>query len=355
VTLLPDIETVVASVRYEKPCIDELRCIFSPAELIHCDKRDTEKMALALAKADVAIIGADLDQRHLDAPRLKWVHCDHAGLERSARPEVFENGLLVTGSAGRSAPALAEHALFFMLALTYRVPDLYRAQQKRRWGIPNQRAMQAMHGSTLGILGLGHTGVSLATRARAFGMRVLAYRKQNLPAPECVDVQYCAARGETPDALLEESDYVVLAMRLSDATRGIIGARRLQRMKSSAFVINVARGGLVDEDALIRALKTGGIAGAGLDTFAIEPLPQRSSLWRAPNTLITPHFTPVLKDRTERSLEIIRENAARYREGRPLLNALTEEDVYTPVEHGPPQRSLADRLRSAGCRLGVLR
>lgn len=337
---MPAINTVLATVGYSKTQIKDLKRILEPAELIHCRGSKSQTLQAALDKADVAILGGDLDQRHLDAPNLKWIHCDHAGLERSARREVFEKDLVVTSSAGRSAPALAEHALFFMLSLAYRAPDLYEAQERHRWGFEGQNLLRAIHGSTLGILGMGHTGTELARRGQAMGMRVLAFRKRDVPAPKYVDRQYCSARGESPEMVLAESDYVVMAMRLSDATAGIIGEQELRAMKPTAFLINVARGALVNENALVQALYGGSIAGAGLDTFAVEPLPRTSRLWRAPNTLITPHFTPPLRDRTERSLEIIRENVSRYRSGRPMLNVLTEDDIYTRSSPRHPGRRL---------------
>ena len=121
----------------------------------------------------------------------------------------------------------------------------------------------------------------------------------------------------------------MLAVPLSDATHHLIGERELQLMKPSAYLINMARGAVVDEAALLGALQAGRIAGAGLDTFEREPLPPESPLWDAPNTLITPHTTPQVSDRTGRSLAIIEENARRYRSGEPLLNLLRPEDVYT--------------------------
>jgi phosphoglycerate dehydrogenase-like enzyme len=276
----------------------------------------------------VAILSSDLDDRFADAPRLRWVHCDHAGLNKSARPWVFERGLLVTSSSGRSAPALAEHAIFFMLLFAYRFPDLLAAQRAHQWGIPGQDTLRGLIGRTVGIVGLGNTGRELATRAQALGMRVLGYRRQAEDVPG-VDRLYAAERGESLDELLRESDFVVLATPLSDATYHLIGARELGLMKPSAVLVNMARGGVVDEAALIATMRAGRIAGAGLDTFAQEPLPPESPLWDLPNVLITPHTTPQVPDRTGRSLEIIRENARRYRAGEPLINQIEPRDVWT--------------------------
>jgi phosphoglycerate dehydrogenase-like enzyme len=234
----------------------------------------------------------------------------------------------VTSSSGRSAPALAEHAIFFMLLFTFRYSAFLEAQRAHRWGFPGQDELRGLIGRTIGIVGLGNTGRELAIRAQALGMLVLGYRRQAEAVPG-VDRLYAAERGDSLDELLRESDFVVLATPLSDATHHLLGARELGLMKRSAVLVNMARGGVVDETALLAALRAGQIAGAGLDVFAQEPLPPESPLWDAPNVLITPHTTPQVPDRTGRSLEMIAENIRRYRAGERLLNLLTPADVYT--------------------------
>jgi phosphoglycerate dehydrogenase-like enzyme len=161
-------------------------------------------------------------------------------------------------------------------------------------------------------------------------MQVLGYRRRATRSPLGVDELYSADAGEGLDALLRRSDFVVLALGLSDATHQLVGERELNLIGPSGYLINMARGPIVDEAALARALYDRRIAGAGLDTFAVEPLPQDSPLWDAPNTLITPHVTPAVPDRTARSLDIISENVRRFQAGEPLLNALAPEDVYNP-------------------------
>jgi phosphoglycerate dehydrogenase-like enzyme len=297
--------------------------------LLQVRRDDAAGIAAALERADVAVLAGDLDERFLQAPMLRWIHCDHAGLNRSARPEVFARGLLVTSSAGRSSPVLAEHAILFMLALAYRFPAFLDAQRRHQWGIPDQDRLRGLYGRTVGLVGLGHTGTELALRCKALGMRVLGYRRGAAPPPPGVDVVYSAARGETIEPLLRQSDFVVLAVPLSDATHHLIGARELEQLKPGAYLVNMARGAVIDEDALLAALRSGRLAGAGLDTFAQEPLPPDSPLWDAPNVLITPHTTPQVPDRTGRSLDTIEENVRRYRAGQTMLNLLRPEDVYT--------------------------
>ncbi len=324
------ISCILATVDYNDAQMAAIRQAVGPSvEIIRASPKDAPAVARALERADVAILASDLDDRFLKAPKLRWIHCDHAGLNKSARPEVFDRGLIVSGSAGRSAPALAEHSFFFMLNLTYRVTTLLHAQAARRWDPSPLQEAFALYGKTLGIVGMGHTGAELAPRAKAFGMKVLAFRRKSGAPPEGVDRLYASDRGESLDPLLRESDYLVLCVSLTDRTYHLIGSQELARMKPSAFLINMARGAVVDESALIAALEKGTIAGAGLDTTEREPLPPDSPLWDAPNLLITPHATPRVPDRTERSIAIICENIRRYRAEEPLLNQLTPDELFS--------------------------
>jgi phosphoglycerate dehydrogenase-like enzyme len=159
-------------------------------------------------------------------------------------------------------------------------------------------------------------------------MRVLGHRRRAVETPG-VDVLTASDRGEGIDDLLRESDFVVLAVPLSDTTHHLIGPRELGLMKPGAVIVNIARGSVIDEPALIETLRAGKILGAGLDVFDKEPLPADSPLWDLPNVLITPHLTPSVPDRTGNSLEIVLENARRYRIGEPMVNLLAREDIYT--------------------------
>lgn len=321
--------TVVTTLRITGHHWERLAQALAGARILRFDSPDSPEFHNALVEADVAILAADPDERVLRAPRLRWIHVDHAGLNKAARPEAFRPGLVVTGSAGRSAPVLAEHALFFALALAYEYPAFLDAQRAHRWGVPGQEKLRGLFGRTLGIVGLGHTGKELAVRAKAFGMRVLAYRRRATELPPGVDHLFCADAGDSLDQLLEQSDFVVLALGLSDATHHLIGARELDRIGPEGYLINMARGAIVDEAALVEALGQRRIAGAASDTFEVEPLPTDSPLWDAPRLLITPHVTPAVPDRTARSLDIICENIQRFRTGEPLINVLRPEDMYT--------------------------
>ncbi len=326
------IGTVMSTVKYDEIHLEKLKKSFEPAEFILVDDKDADAVAKALGESDVAVLANDgIDTRLLlESRKLKWVHVDRAGMDQIAKPEVFAKGLILTGSAGRSGPALAEHAVYFMLDHVYHSDQLYAAQTLHQWGgIRGQRDFLSLCGQTVGIIGLGNTGKELAVRAKALGMNVLAYRRRSTEPPEGVDTLYCAESGGSIDELIRESDFIVLAMTLSDKTYHMIGKRELDMMKPSAYLVNVARGSVVDEKALIDALKEGRIGGAGLDTFGTEPLPPESPLWDLPNVRITPHMTPHLPDRIGRAVSIIAENVRRYRNEEPLLNRITAEDLYS--------------------------
>lgn len=309
---------------------ERLADAIKPDRLLAVSPKDEAAFAAALEEAEIAILAGDLDDRHVRAPRLKWVHCDHAGLTKSARPDVFARGLIVTGSAGRSGPALAEHVLMFALMLCSRYPDFYEAQKRHEWRrSPEMNDLRALYGRTIGIVGMGHTGTELARRAKAFNMRVLGYRRRDLPNPPGVDRMYSADKGETIDPILDEADILALVLNLSDATHHLVDDRAIRRMKKGSVIVNLSRGGVIDQAALISALREGRLAGAGLDVTDPEPPAADDPIWDTPNLLLTPHFTAAVPDKIDRSLDVITENFRRYRAGEPLLNRMTEEDLWT--------------------------
>jgi phosphoglycerate dehydrogenase-like enzyme len=309
---------------------DRLVEAIKPDRMIAVPGSDEAAVKAALELAEIAVLAGDLTDTHVNAPKLKWVHCDHAGLTKSAKPVVFERGLIVTGSAGRSGPALAEHVLMFALMLCSRYPDFYEAQKRHEWRrTPEMGDLRALYGRTIGILGMGHTGVELASRAKAFNMRVMGYRRRDLPPPPGVDRMYAADKGEGIDEILRAADILALVLNLSDATHHLIDARAISLMKKSAIIVNLSRGGVIDQPALILALKEGRLAGAGLDVTDPEPAPANDPIWDTPNLLITPHFTAAVPDKIDRSLDVITDNFRRYRAGEPLRNQMMAEDVWT--------------------------
>ena len=221
--------------------------------------------------------------------------------------------------------------MVYMLNFAFHFVDFYQAQKEHRWGVEGQDNFYCLYGHTVGIIGMGFTGKELALRAKAFGMNVIGYSRSRIEdMPPGFDVKYSREEGHSIDALLEESDYIALALPLTDETYHMISAREFNLMKKSAVLVNMARGAIVDEDAMITALRTGRIAGAGLDVFTQEPLPKDSPLWDLPNVLLSPHLTPRVPSRIGRSLDIICENIRRYRAGETMINLQQPFHIYTP-------------------------
>jgi len=236
---------------------------------------------------------------------------------------------------------MAEYALMMMLALGHHLPHLLEYQSRSEW--PASRwelfSPNELRGATLGIVGYGTIGREVARLARAFGMEVLAVKR---------DAMYPADRGYMPDGLgdasgdllrrlyppqalrsmLADCDYVLAAVPLSPQTRNLIGEAEFRAMKKSAVFINVARGGVVDENALVEALRSGRIAGAALDVFAEEPLPTDSPLWSLPNVIVTPHISGISRNYDKRAVAVFNENLRRYLAGEELLNLYDREQGY---------------------------
>jgi phosphoglycerate dehydrogenase-like enzyme len=250
-------------------------------------------------------------------PDVRWLHTASAGVDHVLTPPVLAKAqrgeLTVTDSGPAFAISIGEFVVAWMLMVAHRMPDILEQQRTKTWKWLNQ---EELHGQTVGIVGLGPIGVGIAERCRALGMRTLGLRRR----PEPV-----AAVDETltgPDGLarlLAESDWVVLAAALTGETRSLIGPAELARMKPTARLVNIARGAMVDEAALIDALTSGRLAGACLDVFAKEPLPEDSPLWTLPNVYVAPHnssgWTAGLKERQKR---LFVENLSRFAAGEPL-------------------------------------
>lgn len=314
----------------------KLKAALSPAQVEFCmpyGPGAKEAIAKAASDVDVAIMNGDVEPSVLKSPNLKWIHCCRAGVEKTATAEIFEKGIILTSSGWQSAPALAEHVLTFMLGLTYNLPGLFRAQTEHRWAADRNYFMKTgLYKKTVGIIGLGNTGLEVARLCKSFDMKTLGYRRSKRPADN-VDEVYAAAEGDDIKALVAMCDYIVLCIELNDDTWHLINKEVLEAMKPSAYLINMGRGALVDEPELIKALQNRTIAGAGLDTFEVEPLPDESPIWDLPNVIITPHITPKLPDAEERKLSYVYQNIEAYKTGGKFVNRITQDSVLTKGGH----------------------
>lgn len=291
-------------------------------------------------------LGADAFDRLLArTPRLAWVHSATAGVERVLTPASRKRDLVITNARGVFSRPIAEYVLMMILAVSRRLPQLLELQRERTW--------QPLEGAelgdvTVGIVGMGSIGRAVATLATAFGSRVIATRRRSeVGAAAAPDGERArdgsGGSGDSsgdelvvdrilgPDGLpelLAESDFVVLAAPLTAATEGLIDGPALEAMKPGAWLINVARGRLVDERALLRALREGRIGGAVLDTFRDEPLPASSPFYDLDNVIVTPHTSWSSGRVLDRSVELFCENLRRYAAGQPLLNVVDPAAGY---------------------------
>jgi phosphoglycerate dehydrogenase-like enzyme len=241
-------------------------------------------------------------------------------------PALRQSDVVLSNSRGMNATAVAEHALMLMLAAARRLPEAVRAQVERRWIADDLSGLPSLRGRTLLIVGLGAIGSELAGMAAGLGMRVMATtrdRSDELPDGAAEVYEPAALKG-----LLPRADIVVLAVPLTADTRGMIGAAELALMRPSARLINVARGKLVDEEALVDALERGVIAGAALDVMAHEPLPPSSPLWTMPNVIITPHVAGFRDDYWDAATELFAASLRRYLDGEAVANIVDKRAGY---------------------------
>jgi phosphoglycerate dehydrogenase-like enzyme len=282
-------------------------------------------------------LGADAFDRLLArTPRMAWVHSATAGVERVLTPASRQRQLLITNARGVFSQPIAEYVLMMILAVSRRLPQLMELQRERTWQ-PLEGAEMA--DVTVGIVGLGSIGRAVAALATAFGCRVMATRRHTeqgtaaagdgAPADPAENLSLDRILG--PDGLpelLAESDFVVLAAPLTPATEGLIDGPALEAMKPGAWLINVARGRLIDERALLRALREGHIGGAILDTFTDEPLPASSPFYELDNVIVTPHTSWSSGRVLDRSVELFCANLRRYAAGEPLQNVVDPAAGY---------------------------
>ncbi len=255
------------------------------------------------------------------AEKLRLIQAFGAGVDYLLPAVGLPERVVIANQRGMSAEPMAEFALALVLALVKRLPVFVSAQRAHRWErhLPERAA-----GKTLGVLGLGAIGLALAERAHALGMRVIGTQRvpKEHPAVARVEPQSGTER------VLAESDVVVILVPLTDETRGSIGAAQLARMKPSAYLVNLARGGIVDEAALGRALADGRIAGAAFDVFATEPLPADHPLWDAPNFWVTPHVAGGFPELLETSVRLFADNVARLERGEAVASAVDRVRGY---------------------------
>jgi phosphoglycerate dehydrogenase-like enzyme len=258
-------------------------------------------------------------------PQLRWIHTPSAGVDGLLIPEFLERDVLMTTSAGSHSIPIAEFVLMFVLSRVKHTRELMALTPENAWTAGHEQLeLDELTGKTMLILGMGQIGQETAKRASAFGMRVFGSRRRALPTEH---VERVVGEHEW-QALLPETDYLVIATPLTDATRSMINAEVLSALKPGAYIVNIARGEIIDTDALIAALHSGQIGGAALDALPEEPLPATHPLWQAPNCWITPHISWSSPKTPQRAIELFLDNLARFRDGLPLRNLVDKQAGY---------------------------
>ncbi len=334
---------VLVLIDFSDAIMDRLRAVSPRLKFTRKAAKSLDEIpADVLASADILYTGALLPEREA-VPHLRWIQSHFAGVEHIlSQPLLASDDIILTTASGVHAPTMAEFTFAMMLAFARKIPTMLRYQQKSEWPADrfNLFMPHELRGSTLGIIGYGSIGREVARLAKAFGMEVLA-TKRDVMHPAAVNEYVqpgtgdpdgtCVERLYPPEAtrsMVALCDFVVVAAPLTPETTGSIDAEVIGAMKKSAVLINVARGGVIDEDALIKALQTGQIAGAGLDVFAQEPLPASSPLWKLDNVIISPHISGNTVHYQDSAAEIFIENLERYLSNRDLLNRVDLKRGY---------------------------
>jgi D-2-hydroxyacid dehydrogenase (NADP+) len=305
--------------------IREIRSVSPEVQI----RKESKESALidAVGEAEILFTGEANLEIIKAAPKLRWIHSWGAGVEELLSiPEVARGSVILTNSSGIHSIPISEHVIALMLIFTRKLKEFILFQNNGVWHVPDETYnFDELKGKTVGIVGLGSIGSEIAKKAKCFGMTVLATRRTITAKPTFVDEllpSYDLKR------LLKESDFVVISAPLTSKTKGMIGAQEFANMKRTAYIINIGRGGIIQQNELISALKQKKIAGAGLDVFETEPLQPNSDLWHMKNVIVTPHVAGETAHYYERTTKIFCENLRRYINKTPLINVVDKKAGY---------------------------
>lgn len=318
--------TVVVLGGSTEPALRRLRELGPGVTLKFADK--ASDLAPELASARVLFQWAgnreELKRVLAGAPHLEWIHGRYAGLDAILCPELIESPVPLTNGRGSFSQSLGEFVMCGALYFAKDLTRMLRSKAERRWDTFDVLELSAQ---TMGIVGHGDIGRAIARRAKAFGMRVLALRRDPAPRPGDEDIDHVYATADL-HTMLPLCDYVVAAAPLTPQTRHMIGAAEFRAMKPDAIVMNVGRGPVIDEAAIVEALRAKQIRGAVLDVFEVEPLPAESPLWAMENVLISFHTADHTKDWLDDAVSLFMEQFERWRKGEPLKNVVDKRAGY---------------------------
>jgi len=301
--------------------LPELAAAYPDITFVHCP--DREALADAIVDADVYVGWLNRDV-FLAAKKLRWIQSPSSGTNYYlAIPELVASDVLLTSASGTHGACLAESVMGMILAFTRGIRDCIRAQPEHRWAREVRPRLVELTESTMGIVGFGKVGRAVARRAQAFDMHILAVDLFPGEKPEYVEALWGVERLED---LLRESDYVVVTVPWTPRTEGMIGADQIAQIKPGAMLVGISRGGIIDQDAVVKALHSGHLSAFASDVFKPEPLPEDSPLWDEENVLITPHIAGGTQFEAQHIMEIFRENLDRFLKGDlPLRNQVDRE------------------------------
>ena len=306
---------------------ERLRGEFPQLEVVHLPNYD--RVTEEIADADIAISWSLRGEQIKVAKKLRWIHSTAAAVHQLMTPELVASDIVVTNARDVHGPVVAEHAIALALALAKRLPQAVKHQQEKHWAQQDlwnaQPRPRELSGATMVIVGAGGIGRPLAKLAKALGMRVIAVREHPERGSEVADTIYGFSQ---LGWALSEGDFVVLAVPVTPRTHHLMNATRLAQLKPDAYLINVGRGVLIDEEALVQALRGRSFAGAALDVTTEEPLPPESPLWHMENVFITPHIAGLTERMWERHLVHYTENLRHYLAGEPLLWVVDKQRGY---------------------------
>ena len=306
---------------------ERLRHDFPQLDVVHLS--NYERVNREIADADIAIAWSLRGEQIKLATKLKWIQSTATAVHALMSPELRSSDIMVTNARDVHGPVVAEHALALTFALAKRLPQAVKYQQQRHWAqadlwdrTPRPRELS---GATMTILGLGGIGRPLAKMAKGVGMRIVGVREHDERKCEDVDSIY---GWDGLEQALREADFVVLALPVTPKTHHLMNAARLAYLRPDAYLVNVGRGVLIDEEALVQALRAHSFAGAALDVTVEEPLSPQSPLWEMENVLITPHIASLTDKMWERHYTAFSENLTRFLAGQALLWVVSKEKEY---------------------------
>jgi phosphoglycerate dehydrogenase-like enzyme len=308
--------------------VDQLRADFPQHTFL--DAWDRDAIRRLLPDADVAFTPFIDRDVFPQATRLRWIQSPAVGVGSLMFPALLASNVVVTSARGIRARSIAEHVIGVTIALARRLPEALRAQSAHRWAQDDLEGagsgVRLLAGSTMTIVGLGSIGTEVARLAAPFGIRIFGIRR-TVPGPPVDGVEEIVSLDRLHD-LLAKSDIVVLSMPHTPDTKQVIGRRELDRVKRGALLVNIARGKLIDDAAVVEALRDGRLGGAALDVFTKEPLDGDSAYWDLPNAIVTPHTAGAMEDYWTPLVALFSDNLRRFEHGAPLRNVVDKVVGY---------------------------